>query len=59
LSTCIDKSKRYNNNRFFIGKLAKKRAEERRTSDIYEQITKAQEEQMKDRAEWRKKVFRN
>lgn len=28
-------------------------------SDIYEQITKAQEEQMKDRAEWRKKVFRN
>jgi hypothetical protein len=27
--------------------------------DIYEQITKAQEEQMKDRAEWRKKVFRN
>jgi hypothetical protein len=28
-------------------------------SDIYEQITKAQEEQMKDRADWRKKVFRN
>jgi hypothetical protein len=28
-------------------------------SDIYEQITKEQEEQMKDRAEWRKKVFRN
>ena len=28
-------------------------------SDIYQQITKAQEEQMKDRAEWRKKVFRN
>jgi hypothetical protein len=28
-------------------------------SDIYEQIKKAQEEQMKDRAEWRKKVFRN
>jgi hypothetical protein len=26
--------------------------------DIYEQITKAHE-QMKDRAEWRKKVFRN
>ena len=28
-------------------------------SDIYEQITKAQEEQMNDRAEWRKKAFRN
>jgi hypothetical protein len=27
--------------------------------DIYEQITKAQEELMKDRAEWRKKVFGN
>ena len=27
-------------------------------SDIYEHITKAQE-QVKDRAEWRKEVFRN